>query len=72
MDDTLLVCDKGSGDQDNKLVHIKLHYPCDVTVLEEHLSSPMSLTYMAETNADHICYFKLKDKVRIKGRGVDQ
>ena len=67
----LLVCDKGSGDQDGKLVQIYWHYPCDVAILEDHLSTPMSLTYtdgvvyVAETKADCRIY-DLQNRVQLK------
>ena len=67
----LLVCDKGSGDQDGKLVQVKRHYPCDVAILEDHLSTPMSLTYtdgvvyVAETKADCRIY-DLQNRVQLK------
>ena len=67
----LFVCDKGSGDQDSKLVQVKRHYPCDVAILEDHLSTPMSLTYtervvyLAETKGDCRFYY-LETRVQLK------
>ncbi len=61
----LLILDKGEVEGDGKLLDMRLHYPCDVTVLRKDLVSPCSISYAAG-----ICYYLDGNLMEVKCQGI--
>lgn len=62
---TVLILAKGETDDDGKLLEVRLHYPCDVKVLQDGIVKPCAVTY-----ADGVCFYLEDDLCSVKYKEV--